>query len=101
MIVVFTDHAVHQMKERGISRESIIEAMRLPDAVIIQKNTRRQAIKLFTAGKKQYCLVIIYEQKRFIPSNSMLTTGQSSPIHYYFRYVERLKPLYLQEVIML
>ena len=81
MIVVFTDHAVHQMKERGISRESIIEAMRLPDAVIIQKNTRRQAIKLFIAGKKQYCLVIIYEQKRF--SGKIITAFITSKIKKY------------------
>lgn len=81
MSVVFTDHAIHQMNERGISKESILKALRFPDTVIIQKNTRRQAIKLFTSGKKRYCLVIIYEQKRF--NIKIITTFITSKISKY------------------
>lgn len=82
MSIAFTDHAIHQMKERGISKESIIEASRRADAVIIQENNRRQAVKLFTAGKKHYCLVVIYEQKRF--SKKIITAFITSKIRKYF-----------------
>lgn len=81
MSIIFSEHAIHQIKERNISKKLIIKSLEFPDIEITQINKRRKASKLFTKNKKPYCLVIVYEQNQF--NKKIITAFITSKIKKY------------------
>lgn len=60
--VVFTVHAIQQMKERLISKIFVLTSIKRADKVIGQQDGRFQYIKLFKENRKSFLLVAIIEK---------------------------------------
>lgn len=74
--IFFTNHALYQMKERGISKSEIVLTVSNPDKTITQPQEKFQAIKLIKRNNKKYLLVVIYRKSNSFKKiiTSFLTT---------------------------
>ncbi|KKS33852.1 MAG: hypothetical protein UU96_C0013G0009 [Parcubacteria group bacterium GW2011_GWC2_42_13] len=61
--IVFSSHALYQMRERNIPRRLVIATLNYPDRTAAQSNQRVRAVKLFKRNKKKYLIVTIYEER--------------------------------------
>ncbi len=79
--VVFTDHALSQMKERGISQKLVKICVQKPDKISLQNLPRFRAIKKLRRLKKFYLLVIIFDQLE--KEKHIVTVFYTSKTHKY------------------
>lgn len=62
MKIRFSEHALHQLKERKLSKAEVEHAIREPEKVIAQSSYRYCAIKPIRKHKKDYLLIVIYDE---------------------------------------
>lgn len=79
--IIFSEHALCQMKERGFSAGEIIAVLKYPDKTIIQDDNRRKAVKLPHVRKKQYLIIVVYEEYSMF--NKIITAFITSKIKKY------------------
>ena len=63
MSILFSDHALLQIKKRNIPPEDIIDCIAHPDKIIQQTTVRFRSIRLFKKNKKCYVLIAIYDKQ--------------------------------------
>lgn len=61
-MIIFTDHALNQLRERNIAKDSVINTLDNPDKIFLQTNFRKRAVKLFKRHRKKYAMVVVYEE---------------------------------------
>ena len=61
--VAFTDHALAQIKERGLSKIFVASAVRNPTLIKEQTDGRFKFIKTFRQGAKRFLLIAIVERE--------------------------------------
>lgn len=61
MDVVFSDHAVEQLKERKLSEELILSVFDDPDKIIRQSEKRYRIQKIIHKSAKKYLLIVVYD----------------------------------------
>lgn len=81
--IIFTSHAIYQIREREILKSVIIFALKSPDKIILQDNFRKRAVKIMTRGKRRYALVVIYQEKR--STKTIITVFITSKIKKYLK----------------
>ncbi len=59
--VILSEHALFQMKERGIDREVVVASIARPDKQHLQSSGRIQAIRRILKNGKPYCAIVVYE----------------------------------------
>lgn len=62
--LVWSDHAVFQLKERKLSKQTVVAAFRKPDRIVSQTGHRRQLLKLISRWGKQYLLIVIFDREK-------------------------------------
>lgn len=63
MNILFSKHALFQLRERKIRKIDVIACVKNPDSQKNQSWNRRQAIKNIKRGKKPYLLIVVYDYK--------------------------------------
>lgn len=61
--IIFTDHAIYQIRERNISEQFVKQALRKPDKTFLQTNFRKKIIKKFKQRRKNYLLIVVCEEQ--------------------------------------
>lgn len=79
--IIFSQHALYQMKERNIARQTVIDALNSPNCAIAQTNQRKQAIKFFLKNQKKYLIIAVYEEN--LKSKTIITAFITSKIKKY------------------
>ncbi len=79
--VVFTSHAIQQLKERKISKVFVLVSIKRADVVRRQSDGRFQYIKLFKEKQKTFLLVVIVEKS--LRELSVVTVFKTSKIKKY------------------
>ncbi|MFH1564855.1 MAG: DUF4258 domain-containing protein [bacterium] len=79
--IIFSHHALYQMNERNISRQTVIDALNFPNCIITQNNQRKQAIKFFLKNQKKYLIIAIYEEN--LKCKNVITAFITSKIKKY------------------
>ena len=59
--ISFSDHALFQMSERGISKQVVLRCLSAPEKITQQRLYRYRAMKILEKGKKDYLLVVVYD----------------------------------------
>ncbi len=77
--IIFIQHALDRLKERGISKELVIEIIRNPDNVDIESERRKIAQKLI----KGKLLRIVYDDED--ESIVVISAYNTSKVHKYLR----------------
>lgn len=77
--VIFIPHALDRLKERGISKELVIEIIRTPDNVDIESERRKIAQKLI----KGKLLRVVYDDEE--ESIVVISAYGTSKVHKYLR----------------
>ena len=62
MQIIFSKHALYQLKEREISKEEVILALLNPDKIISQIDQRFKALKIVKRKRKKFLLVVVFEK---------------------------------------
>ena len=62
MQVIFSEHALYQLKERKISKEEVILALLDTDKIISQTNQRFKALKIVKRKRKKFLLIVVFEK---------------------------------------
>ena len=62
MQVIFSKHALYQLKERKISKEEVILALLNTDKIISQTNQRFKALKIVKRKRKKFLLIVVFEK---------------------------------------
>lgn len=81
--VIFSKHAIFQMKERNISEIKVIAALRNPDQIIALKASKFQAVKMTKRKGKKFLLVVIFRKVNSSPK--VITTFLTSKIDKYLK----------------
>lgn len=63
MPIVFSRHALAQIRERNLTRRDIENAVRVPLRVIEQGSNRYRAVRIIRRRQKRHLLVVIYDQR--------------------------------------
>lgn len=63
MDVVFSNHARHQMRERGISEDMVREALLHADRTVPQSIARTRFFRFVTHGEKRMLVVVVTETR--------------------------------------
>lgn len=85
MKIKFSSHSLERIKERGISKEIIVDAIGLPDKVEISKISNRFLVKKVYCHqkfKKDHLLMIICEKENNVLK--VITIIDTSKISKYF-----------------
>lgn len=61
--IIFSKHAIFQIKERNLSKTEIFSAVSKPDKILPQSQEKFQAIKLIKRNSRKYLIIAIYRQK--------------------------------------
>jgi len=61
-MVVYSQHALNQMRERDISKREISFILNKPDGLVEQSSGKFQAVKLVIKNSRPFLLVVIYRQ---------------------------------------
>lgn len=74
--IIFSRHAILQLKERNLSKAEIISVLINPDKIIPQPPQKFRAVKSIKRGDKSYLLIVIYRQTNSIKKviTAFLTT---------------------------
>lgn len=59
--MIFSDHALIQMKERHLQKMEIMTAVKEPKKMILQSHHRFRATGMTLRNGKWYALIVIYE----------------------------------------
>jgi len=62
MQIVFSKHALYQLKEREISKEEVVLAFLNPNKIISQTNQRFKALKIVKRKRKKFLLIVVFEK---------------------------------------
>lgn len=65
MNISFSQHALSQLKERGILRTAVFNALQSPDKIFQQSVKRFQVIKKIEKSGRRYLLIVIYDKIDF------------------------------------
>lgn len=79
--IIFSDHAIYQMKERNIKEKLVKLALRNPDKTVFQPNFRKRILKRFRYRNRNYLLIVIYEEQH--STIKIITTFITSKIKKY------------------
>ena len=60
--ITLTQHALFQLKQRGITKKDVVDCVRYPDKVLKQSKIRSRALQVTLQKQKRYLLVVIYDQ---------------------------------------
>mgnify|MGYP001602231423 FL=1 len=81
MRLIFSNHALEQIKERNLSRDKVKEIVRKPDKIIQQSYVRFRAIRLLRRRKKSYLMIVVYDEKN--STKEIITAFITSKIRKY------------------
>ena len=75
-LLVFSDHARAQLKERQLSEDMIVDAVENPDKIVAQNANRYRIIKIIYKNGKQFLLIVVYDHisERIEVVTAFLTT---------------------------
>ncbi|MBI2459524.1 MAG: DUF4258 domain-containing protein [Parcubacteria group bacterium] len=79
--IIFSDHAIYQMRERKITEKLVKLALNKPDKIILQFNFRKKSIKQFKRRRRNYLLIVVYEEQR--AAQKVITAFITSKIQKY------------------
>lgn len=80
--IIFSDHAIYQMKERNIKEKLVKLTLRNPDKTVLQFNFRKRVLRRFRYRGKNYLLIVIFEEQ--YQTKKVITTFITSKIKKYF-----------------
>ena len=60
--ITFSDHARAQLRERKLSKNLILDAVRRPDKIFQQSINRYRAQKILHKGGGKYLLIVVYDE---------------------------------------
>ena len=80
-IVVFTTHAIQQLKERGISKSFVADSIKTVSVIKKQSDGRFQYIKTYKEKQKAFLLIVIIEESE--GELSVITAFKTSKIKKY------------------
>ena len=58
--IIFSEHALYQIKERGLLKSEILLTISKPDKIISQYPDKFQAVRTINKGNRSYLLIVIY-----------------------------------------
>lgn len=61
--IIFTEHALLQIKQRKITQAMVLRCIKSPDAIIHQLGQRYRALQITSRGRKHYLLVTVYDRQ--------------------------------------
>ena len=61
-LLIFSNHAQAQLKERRLSEEMVIEAVEIPDKIVAQKANRYRIAKSIQKNGKKFLLIVVYDR---------------------------------------
>ena len=61
--IVFSDHALFQMKERKIEKQKVLDCLLRADKVVEESTGRYRAVKSFQKDGRTYLFVVAYDQQ--------------------------------------
>lgn len=61
-LIVFTDHARQQLKERNISESRVIMCLRKPEKIVREQGIRFRALKTIRTNSRHRLLVVAYDE---------------------------------------
>ena len=61
MKIIFSEHALFQIRERNLSKNLLIETVENPDTIVLQLDKRSRAQKIIEKEGKKYVLIVIYD----------------------------------------
>lgn len=79
--IIFSDHAIYQMKERHIKEKLVKTALRNPDKTVLQSNFRKRILKQFKYRNRNYLLIVIHEEQH--STIKVITTFITSKVKKY------------------
>lgn len=63
MDIVFSRHALYQLKERHLSKTDVRNTLVRPLKTTVQPSTRYRAVKTVSKKGRKYLMVVIYDQR--------------------------------------
>ncbi len=79
----YSRHALAQIKERNISRKKIRETLLNPEQIVIGKNKKKIAQRVYIIKGKQFLLRVIFTEKE--DYMEVITTYLTTKINKYWR----------------
>lgn len=79
--IIFSKHALYQIKGRGLLKAEITETIYNPDKFISQSFGKYQAIKMVIRGRKKYLIIVVYRQDNH--SKKVITAFLTSKFNKY------------------
>ena len=61
MRIVFSDHALHQIQERNLSKSQISRVVENPQILTNQSRNRFRAMGIISRKQKRYVLIVVYD----------------------------------------
>lgn len=81
MPIVFSDHAIRQLRERKLSKRTVARTVTHPEKLIQQSPTRYRAVRTLTSRDRRFLLVVIYDREN--SAREVVTAFLTTKFHKY------------------